>query len=102
MQALHVEIDALKLLIVNSAINAAISSEGSLHLGPSAIIACGSVLIAHYRTKTSGVLLALQDLRVHSTSHTSAVGKNHVLRGRAVHELLDVIVCELQIIPVVV
>ena len=50
MQALHVEVDALELLIVNSAINTAIGSEGSLHLRPPAIIARRGVLIANDRT----------------------------------------------------
>lgn len=105
MQALHVEIDALELLIVNSAINATISSEGSLHLRPPAIVARRGVLIAHYRTRnTRSVLLPWHHvLRVVLSSHPSAVGKNHVvLAWRAVHELLDVIVRELEVVSVVV
>ena len=37
-----------------------------------------------------------------SSSHPATVGENHVLRRRLVHELLDVIVRELEVIPVVV
>ena len=58
VQALHVKIDTLELLIVNSAINSAIGSEGSLHLRPPAIIARRGVLIADYWTTNNarGVL----------------------------------------------
>ena len=105
MQALHVEIDALELLIVNSAINTTIGSEGSLHLRPPAIVARRGVLIAHYRTSnTRSVLLTYHHvLRIVLSSHPSAVGKNHViLTWCAVHELLDVIVRELEVVSVVV
>ena len=105
MQALHVEIDALELLIVNSAINTAIGSEGSLHLRPPAIVARRGVLIAHYRTSnTRSVLLTYHHvLRIVLSSHPSAVSKNHViLTWCAVHELLDVIVRELEVVTVVI